>query len=117
MRRYGVVSAALFVVVVCALVGGLLGRHTLATAERVLGSKTALVEEKPEMGGEDFSYYGAIAPAVMLNLGVIPPDRDTTAVHSPTFVADEASIPIGVNLMANIILDHLAQAAKTKPAK
>jgi amidohydrolase len=92
-------------------------RSSLATAERVLGSKTALVEEKPEMGGEDFSYYGAIAPAVMLNLGVIPPDRDTTAVHSPTFVADEASIPIGVNLMANIILDHLAQAAKTKPAK
>jgi carboxyl-terminal processing protease len=35
MRRYGVVSTALFVVVVCALVGGLLGRHTLATTDRV----------------------------------------------------------------------------------
>ena len=35
MRRYGVVSAAVFVVVVCALVGGLLGRHTLATTDRV----------------------------------------------------------------------------------
>ena len=87
----------------------------LATAERVLGSKTALVEQKPEMGGEDFSYYGTIAPAVMLNLGVVPADRESTAVHSPAFVADEAAIPIGVNLMANIILDHQAKAAKAVP--
>ena len=35
MRRYGVLSAAVFAVVVSALVGGLLGRNTLATAERV----------------------------------------------------------------------------------
>ena len=35
MRKYGVVSAAVFVVVVCALVGGLLGRGTLATTEQV----------------------------------------------------------------------------------
>jgi len=86
--------------------------QALATAERVLGSKAALVEQKPEMGGEDFSYFGTIAPAVMFNLGVVPPELEATAVHSPTFVADEAAIPIGVNLMANIILDHLAGAAR-----
>lgn len=86
--------------------------QALATAERVLGGKAALVEQKPEMGGEDFSYFGTVAPAVMFNLGVVPPDRDTTAVHSPTFVADETSIPLGVNLMATIILDHLAKQAR-----
>jgi len=86
--------------------------QALATAERVLGSKAALVEQKPEMGGEDFSYFGKIAPAVMFNLGVVPPELEATAVHSPTFVADEAAIPIGVNLMANIILDHLAKGAR-----
>jgi len=92
---------------------GLVGR-ALAVAERVLGSKTALVEQKPEMGGEDFSYFGTIAPAVMFNLGVVPPELEATAVHSPTFVADEAAIPIGVNLMANIILDHQMKAAGSK---
>lgn len=92
-------------------------RGALATAERVLGSKSALVEQKPEMGGEDFSAYGAIAPAMMFNLGVVPAGLETTAVHSPTFIADEAAIPIGVNLMANIILDHLARAGKTGKAK
>ncbi|HOW86434.1 MAG TPA: M20 family metallopeptidase [Candidatus Aminicenantes bacterium] len=89
-------------------------REALAVAGRVLGSREALVEQKPEMGGEDFSAYGKIAPAVMFNLGVVPPDREATAVHSPTFVADEAAIPIGVGLMANIILDHQARAAKAK---
>ena len=92
-------------------------RGALATAERVLGSKEALVEQKPEMGGEDFSSFGTIAPAVMLNLGVVPADRESTAVHSPTFIADEAAIPIGVNLMANIILDHQTAAAKRKAPK
>lgn len=86
--------------------------QALATAERVLGSKAALVEQKPEMGGEDFSYFGTVAPAVMFNLGVVPPELQATAVHSPTFVADEAAIPIGVALMANILLDHQAKAAK-----
>jgi amidohydrolase len=89
----------------------------LATAERVLGSKAALVEQKPEMGGEDFSYFGTIAPAVMFNLGVVPPDLEATAVHSPTFRADEAAIAIGVNLMANIILDHQVASIKKGPRK
>jgi metal-dependent amidase/aminoacylase/carboxypeptidase family protein len=53
----------------------------------------------------------------MFNLGVVPPDRDTTAVHSPTFVADEAAIPVGVNLMATIILDHQMKPAKGTPKK
>jgi amidohydrolase len=94
-------------------------REALGTAERILGSRAALVEQKPEMGGEDFSSFGTIGPAVMLNLGVVPPDREATAVHSPTFLADEAAIPIGVRLMADIILDHQVRSAKTraKPGK
>ena len=87
-------------------------KQVLPVAERVLGGKSALVEELPEMGGEDYAYFAKLAPAVMLGLGVIPADREKTAVHSPTFVADEASIAIGVNLMANIILDYQAKRAK-----
>jgi metal-dependent amidase/aminoacylase/carboxypeptidase family protein len=48
----------------------------------------------------------------MLSLGVALPDRDPTYLHSPTFVADEAAIPIGVNLMANILLHHQMKRAK-----
>jgi amidohydrolase len=92
-------------------------RESLATAERVLGSKEVLVEQKPEMGGEDFSAYGTVAPAVMLNLGVVPADMESTSVHSPTFIADESAIPIGVALMANVLVDHLMKAVRAKAAK
>jgi len=80
--------------------------EVLATAERVLGGPEALVEQLPEMGGEDFAYFSEIAPAVMLNLGVVPAGLEKTSVHSPTFLADEAGIAVGVELMANIIMDY-----------
>lgn len=84
----------------------------LPTAERVLGGKEYLVEKMPEMGGEDFSYFALEIPSVMLNLGVLPPNVEKTSVHSPTFVADEESIPVGVRLMSSIILDYLAYAGR-----
>jgi amidohydrolase len=87
-------------------------KEVLPVAERVLGGKSAIVEELPEMGGEDYAYFGKLAPAVMLGLGIIPADRVKTAVHSPTFVADEAGIPLGVNLMANVILDYQTRHAE-----
>ena len=83
--------------------------EVLTTAGRVLGGPAALVEQLPEMGGEDFSYFSKIAPAVMLNLGVVPVGLEKTSVHSPTFVADEAGIAVGVELMANIIMDYLSR--------
>lgn len=79
----------------------------LPTVEKVLGGKSFIVEGLPEMGGEDFSYFAREIPSVMLGLGVCPPDIKGNSVHSPTFLVDERSIPIGVKLMANIILDHL----------
>jgi len=89
-------------------------KEVLPVAERILGGKAALVEELPEMGGEDYAYFGKLAPAVMLGLGIVPADKDKTAVHSPTFVADEAGIPLGVNLMANVILDYQTRHAGEK---
>lgn len=84
----------------------------LAVAGRVLGNGEFLVDQKPGMGGEDFAFFSRVAPSVMLNLGVVPPDLVATAVHSPHFVADEAAMPIGVNLMADIILDRLSPSRK-----
>lgn len=84
----------------------------LRVAERVLGGKAALVEEKPDMGGEDFAYFSRVAPSVMLGLGVVPAEVETTSVHSPMFVADEAGIPLGVDLMARIIADYLSKHKK-----
>lgn len=82
-------------------------KRILPTVERVLGGKNFLVEGLPEMGGEDFSYFAREIPSVMLGLGVCPPDIKNNSVHSPTFMVDERSIPLGVKIMTNIILDYL----------
>ena len=86
----------------------------LPTVERVVGGKERVILTQPEMGGEDFAYYATVAPVVMLYLGVVPQDRTTDPVHSPGFVVDESSIPIGLNLMAAVIMDYLAAQ---KPVK
>jgi amidohydrolase len=84
----------------------LLGR-ILPTAERILGGKQFLIEDVAEMGGEDFSEFAKLVPAVMLDLGVVPKDVARTSVHSPTFIADEDAIPLGVTLMSSILWDYL----------
>jgi len=86
----------------------LMGR-ILPTVERVLGGKEFLREDPPEMGGEDFGFFAQEVPSVMLLLGVLPKDLDKTAVHSPTFRADEDAIPLGVRVMGSIVLDYLFQ--------
>lgn len=84
----------------------------LPTMERILGGKEFVQEEPPSMGGEDFSYFAMEAPSALLWLGVVPKDMEKTAVHSPTFIADEESIPVGVKVMSSVILDYLKGPGK-----
>ncbi|MGB4704856.1 MAG: M20 family metallopeptidase [Candidatus Saccharicenans sp.] len=78
----------------------------LPTAELVLGGKDKIIEDRPEMGGEDFSYFAREFPAVMLGLGVVPPHLEKTSVHSPTFIADEKAIVTGIKLMSCMMMDY-----------
>lgn len=84
----------------------------LPTVERVLGGKEYVLLEPPSMGGEDFSYFAMEGPSALLWLGVVPKDLEKTALHSPTFTADEESIPIGVRVMSSVILDYLEGSGK-----
>lgn len=77
--------------------------------EKVLGGKEFLIETEPSMGGEDFSYFAKEVPSVMLDLGVVMKDMARTSVHSPAFIADEESIPLGVKIMSMVIFDYLAK--------
>jgi amidohydrolase len=84
----------------------------LPAAAEALGGRDRLVEYPPDMGGEDFSYFARRAPAVMLNLGVVPEGPGGVSLHSPTFVADEAAIPLGVKVMSAVIWDYLSRRAR-----
>lgn len=82
----------------------------VAVAERILG-KDKVVKDTPDMGGEDFSYFGREMPAIMLFVGVQPKGM-TAKVHSPSFVADEDGIPVGVRVMSAVLLDKLDRLRK-----
>ena len=86
------------------------------TMERVLGGRDKLIVTPPSMGAEDFSWFAAKIPSVMIGLGILPANLDRTSVHSPAFLADEEAIPLGVNLMSAVIWDYLAKSASSATA-
>jgi amidohydrolase len=84
------------------------------TLRRVVGEHNVRVG--PVTGtAEDFAFYQQKVPGMFFFLGVNPKDRDvkaTPANHSPLFFADEAALPVGVRVMANLALDYLFGASK-----
>ncbi|MBM3320004.1 MAG: amidohydrolase [Candidatus Eisenbacteria bacterium] len=75
---------------------------------RVLGEENDLVYE-PGMGGEDFSYFGRIVPGFQFRLGV-GREGVEMALHSSTFDPDEAAIPVGIRVVAEVLWDQLHRA-------
>jgi amidohydrolase len=79
------------------------------TLRRVAGENNVSVG--PLTGtAEDFSYFQQQVPGLFLFLGVTPRDQDHTkapANHSPLFFADESALPVGVRVMANLVLDYM----------
>src|SRR4029079_17050990 len=69
----------------------------------------ALVEVQPVMGGEDFSAYGALAPAVFFWVGSAHEALGATFPHHhPRFDIDEAALRHGIAVFARTALDALA---------
>jgi amidohydrolase len=84
-----------------------------ATLRRVAGAGLVSVGA-PTTTSEDFSLFEQKIPGLFFFLGVTPKGTDPAKVasnHSPRFFADEAALPIGVRLLANLAVDYL-QAAK-----
>jgi len=85
-----------------------LTRRMLPTLERVA---PRLVEDLPRTGAEDFAFYAERIPGLYLWLGIRPPDvaaEDAAPNHSPRFFVDEAALPLGTRLLAQLALDYLA---------
>ena len=66
------------------------------------------ISPRPQMGAEDFAYFAEAVPSFYLLLGVRNEAKGITAmIHTPEFDVDEECLPIGVNVMANVVLDYL----------
>ena len=83
-----------------------LARHMLPTVERVVGAEN-LIELDPTMGGEDFAIFANEVPGFFFRLGMVKPGTTSGGHHTPTFRADDSSIPVGIRVMSNLLLDYL----------
>lgn len=77
------------------------------TLSRVLGEWNVL-DIKPQMVAEDFSYLSQKIPGFYFFLGVKDPDKPGMApLHSPYFSPDERSIILGIRIMCHLLFDCL----------
>lgn len=88
-----------------------LSERMTPTLQRVVGTDNVTIID-PTMGGEDFAYYANEIPGFFFRLGTVKPGTVSGGHHTPTFMADDASIPIGMRAMANLVLDYLAMATR-----
>jgi amidohydrolase len=64
-----------------------------------------LVEIEPIMGGEDFSAYGAVAPACFFVVGA--GGEDAFPHHHPRFTIDESAIGVAIDVFVRTAVDFL----------
>ena len=85
-----------------------LTRESVPALERVVG-KQHVIRVPPAMGSEDFSYFANEVPGFFYRLGQVKPGTTSGDHHTPTFLADDSSIPVGIKAMSVVILDYLSR--------
>jgi amidohydrolase len=81
----------------------------LPSLKRTAGDANVL-EAKPSLGGEDFSYYQQKIPGTFIWLGIRTHGADPdlfAANHSPRFRIDESALKLGVRALARLAVDWL----------
>ncbi len=81
------------------------------TMERIMGAEN-VVDVPPTTGAEDFGFFANVVPGFFYRLGTVAPGTTSGDHHTPTFMADDASIPIGMRVMTGLVLDYLNGAAR-----
>jgi amidohydrolase len=80
----------------------------LPTLARVAG-QGHLVEAKPILGAEDFSFFAQQVPGLYVYVGARTPGTppaDWPSNHSPKFHLDEMGLKLGVRTLANLAADY-----------
>jgi amidohydrolase len=80
-----------------------------AAGRDLLGADNVL-EVKPRMVAEDFSFLAQEAPGCFSRLGTATPGQPERRIHSPTFDIDEDALPVGAALLAEVAGRFLRQS-------
>lgn len=63
----------------------------------------------PWMAAEDFGYFAREVPSLFLHLGTVKPGTTSGNNHTPTFMADDSAIPVGIRLLCRLVRDYPAR--------
>jgi amidohydrolase len=85
-----------------------LTKATVPALERAIG-KDRVKRIPPAMVSEDFSVFANEVPGFYFRLGQVKPGTTSGDHHTPTFLADDGSIPVGIKAMSYVIFDYLSK--------
>jgi amidohydrolase len=85
-----------------------LTQETVPALERVVG-KEHVTRIPPAMVSEDFSFFANEVPGFFYRLGQVKPGTTSGDHHTPTYLADDGSIPVGIEVMSYVLLDYLTR--------
>jgi amidohydrolase len=83
-----------------------LTRRMAPSLRRAVGAEN-VIETQPEMGAEDFAFFAQEVPGFYFTVGAVKPGTTSGGHHTPTFLADDSAVPIGMRAMTIAILDYL----------
>ena len=86
-----------------------LARRVLPSMRNVVGEEN-VIELPPTMGGEDFAYFANAVPGFYFRLGMVKPGTESGGHHTPTFMADDSSLAVGIRVMSTVLIDYLQSA-------
>ena len=91
-------------------------RKILSVARRSRGdlrhrqrNRTASRNHAP--ASEDFSHFANETPGFFFFLGTVKPGTTSGDHHTPTFMADDGAVPVGMRAMSMVLLDYLQHEA------
>jgi amidohydrolase len=85
-----------------------LTQDSVPALERAVG-KSRVSVVPPAMGSEDFSFFANDVPGFFYRLGQVKPGTTSGDHHTPTFLADDGAIPVGVKAMSFLLYDYLSR--------
>jgi amidohydrolase len=83
-----------------------LAQRMLPALDRSVGSSNVTLSP-PIMATDDFAYFGQVAPAFFFSFGTQKPGTTSGINHAPNFQADDSSIPVGMRVMTQVLVDYL----------
>jgi amidohydrolase len=108
---YGVTAEVEHVRGVPPVVNDAVAARRLAAAATTVVGPAGLVGTEQSLGGEDFSWYLENVPGAMARLGTRTAGGPTFDLHQGDLRVDDASVPIGAQLLAEVALGSLGAAA------